>query len=201
MNRTLAVIVVACFAADAHGAEPTGAGPIQSSVERAAARLVSTLAEADRTRQASPAASTPGSQSAPAGWGAVEGLASGRRVVVTTTSERGIKGQISTVDENVLRMIDRQGRDRAINRNDVLEVRLDHELTAAKSTALGLLLGVLTGSAAGSRVEICQSCDPPIPPTFAYGVFGGMVGTGVGYAVGSAISSRPGRLVYASPRP
>ena len=200
MNRTLAFIFVGSLASmDASAGELPTPGPIQVAVARAAAGLASTFAATDRDRDTSTEQTLP-SRTALGDWDAVRQLPAGQRVVVTTASERDIKGRIAVVDGNTIRIINR-GRDRTFNRTDVREVRLDHKLTLGHYAGLGLLAGVLTGIAAGNRVEICRSCDPPISPAIGYGMFGGFVGGSIGFAVGSAVSIKPGRMVYTSALP
>jgi hypothetical protein len=163
-------------------------GPLEAWIEREAPRLAASRLSAVRTAQSSD-------------WPAVRQLGNRTRVRVVTGDGRTIKGRTVGASEERLVIVDGQNREHTLLRENVREVRLDRRVSVAASLGLGLLAGALAGNMAGRQVDICDSCDPPIPPSLAYAFHGGLVGGGVGLAIGHALRQRPGRLVYAGSKP
>ncbi len=179
-------------------------GPIRASLEREATRLASTLAAYDPSWDGSTGFNTPAAQIDPSDdWDTVRRLKDGTRVLVTTRQDRHINGKLITVSEDTLQMVVRWGRKQTLRRDDIREVRLGHRLGVGQHAGLGLLLGGVTGSLAGSAA----ACDPSVcggegglavAGGLVYGTLMGGIG---GLVVGEAVHARSGRLVYAFAKP
>ena len=165
-----------------------------------AARLASTLAARDQSGDRSTSLSTSATQIERTNdWNAIRQLKEGTRILVTTSQDRSIRGRTSTVSEDALRMIDRQGHDQMLRREDVREVRLDHRLSVGQYVGLGLLIGGWAGVAIGRASE----CDCELRGLgTAMGAISGTIGGAIGgWMIGDAMNARPRRLIYRVPQP
>ena len=181
-------------------AQQPGQSSLRASLEREATRLASTLVARNQPLDDATGfekAATPMGRSDD--WNAVQRLGDGTRVVVTTSRKQGVRGRISTVSEDTLQIVDRQGGDQMLRREDVREVRLDHQRSVGQYVGLGLLLGGVTGFAIGSATECdCELRGLGTVVGAVYGTLGGALG---GWMIGGAVHARPGRLIYALAEP
>jgi hypothetical protein len=133
-------------------------------------------------------------------WNAVRHLSQSTRVVVTTSQNQVVRGRISAIGEGTLRMDDRQGDDRILRREDVLEVHLDHRFSTVQYVGLGLLLGGATGLALGHASE-CDDCELRGLGTVMGGFRGALMGVFVGWSIGGGLNAQPGQLIYRDQSP
>ena len=92
-------------------------------------------------------------------------------------------------------MVDREGNDRTLRREDVRELRLDHRFSTGQYVGLGLLVGGGAGLALGRAAE-CDDCELRGLGTAMGGIGGTVMGLLGGWMIGSGVNAQPGRLIY-----
>lgn len=199
------VLIVSLWFAVSLPAQQPDQRSLRAAADREAVHLASTLAAQDPSWNGPTGLNATAAQieQADDDWDAVQRLENGTRVVVTTRHDRRINGTLTTVSEDMLRMVVRWGRGQTLRRDDIGEVRLAHRFGVAQHAGLGLLLGGVTGFLGGSAA----ACDPKvcggegglaIAGGLVYGTLMGGIG---GFVVGEAVHARPGRLVYPHAKP
>ena len=83
-------------------------------------------------------------------WETLGTLRNGARVLVTTDQEPDIRGKLKTASADVLVLVDEQGLDRTLRRDETREVRVGPRYGGGQYAGFGLLLGGALGLVVGS---------------------------------------------------